>query len=118
MQEYWLAISREIGRMFGSVAAVVIELLLYILIAYLFWGLIWDRIITKAGYKGKAFRWRFLMMMAPLLIPIAKDQSLETQQSFGLVLSMIFYAGLVSLALLPWPNNQKTAPNKTEKSNP
>jgi hypothetical protein len=96
------ALYQTLGNVFGFIAA----LLLYLLFGYLAWGLIWDRIITKAGYKGKAFKWRFLLMLSPLLAPLGEYLPYDARQGFIAVLVGCVYVSLWILALHPWKTNK------------
>jgi hypothetical protein len=100
-----------LGDFVGRSLAYILAVLLYLLMIYLVWGIIWDRILTKAGFRGKAY-WRIysLYIWPPIVLPFAFDWFGE-ESDIGITLSTLavisFFTALYWTALAPWPVHQK-----------
>lgn len=114
----WDSMTYQLAQTLGSVAGAIVQIFLYLLVAYLCWGFLWDRILTKAGYKGKDFIWRFGLLIAPSLVaPLDKVLSVSIYQGFVLVSTILFYFGVVILAIVPWNRITKIEPEKSKIQN-
>lgn len=83
-------------------------------ILFLFWGLVWDRILIKAGFFGKTY-WRIYgLLMTPCLgIVVVSvflyDPQTDTFRSDEVVeivsgiTSFIAWVGMAVIAYIPWP---------------
>lgn len=115
---FWDSMTYQLAQMLGSMAGAIVQMLLYLLVAYMCWGFLWDRILSKAGYRGKAFIWRFGLLFAPaLVVPLDKVLSKEIYQGLGVTASILFYFGVVILAIVPWNRKQKPEPENTKPEN-
>jgi hypothetical protein len=63
------------GELLGVALGAVVLILAWWLLSYLFWGLIWSRIITKAGYRGekrklliRTIYWPTLFAPGPVIV--------------------------------------------------
>lgn len=118
LRVFWDSMTYELARMLGSIAGSVLQVLIYLFIAYLCWGFLWDRILSKAGYKGKAFLWRFGLLFSPaLVVPLDRVMSKEIYQGLGLTASILFYLGVVILAIVPWRRKVENEPENTKPEN-
>lgn len=94
-----------------------ISVLTYVVLSYLFVVLPWQRIITKAGFKGRVrSNLRFLMWSSPILGPL-------TLLSGVLPLFLALYllmplAGFLWLAFAPWPVRQQATAQPEPKTEP
>jgi hypothetical protein len=105
---FWDSMTYQLAQMLGSVTGGIVQVLIYLLVAYLCWGFLWDRILTKAGYKGKDFIWRFGLLFAPaLVVPLDKILGKDIYLWFAGIATGLFYFGVVILAIVPW-NRIKT----------
>lgn len=103
MTAFWDSMTNQLAQMLGSVTGAIVQVLIYLLVAYLCWGFLWDRILTKAGYKGKDFIWRFGLLFSPaLVVPLDKVLSKDIYLWFAGIATGLFYLGLVILAIVPW----------------
>lgn len=103
VHSFFTSLSQTLGGMFGSGLAFVVQIILYLLVAYLVWGVIWDRILTKAGFKGKAFVWRFCLLCTPMLMfPLESVLSRTAYQNLAAITGGCIWIGLYSIALFPW----------------
>lgn len=115
LTSFWDSMTYQLAQTLGSVTGAIVQILLYLLIAYLCWGFLWDRILSKAGYHGKAFLWRFAMLFSPaLVLPLDKVLSKDVYQGLGVIATILFYFGVVILAIVPW-NRKKKAELETTK---
>lgn len=115
---FWDSMTYQLAQMLGNLTGSIVQVLLYLLVAYLCWGFLWDRILTKAGYKGKAFIWRFGLLVAPaLVVPLDKVLSRDIYQGLGVTASILFYFGVVILAIVPWNRKVKTEAENTKPEN-
>ena len=115
---FWNSMTYQLAHMLGSVTGAIVQVLLYLLVAYLCWGFLWDRILTKAGYKGKDFIWRFGLLFSPaLVVPLDKFLSRNIYEWFAGIATGLFYLGLVIQAIVPWNKKQKTEPENTKPEN-
>jgi hypothetical protein len=118
LTSFWDSMTYHLAQMLGSMAGSIVQILLYLLVAYLCWGFLWDRILIKAGYKGKAFIWRFGLLFAPaLVVPLDRVLSREIYQGLGVTASILFYLGVVILAIVPWNRKPKSEPENTKPEN-
>jgi hypothetical protein len=100
---FWDSMTYQLAQMLGSLTGGIVQILLYLFVAYLCWGFVWDRILTKAGYRGKDFIWRFGLLFAPaLVVPLDKVLSKDIYQWFAVIATGLFYLGVVILAIVPW----------------
>jgi hypothetical protein len=115
---FWDGFTRELFRVVGSGFGSILQALLYIFVCYLLWGIIWDRILTKAGYKGNAFKWRFVLLSSPVLIaPIYKFIPYSIYEWIAGVVGVLWYLTLWSLAVMPWNRIAKIEPENTKPEN-
>ena len=115
---FWDSMTYQLARTLGSMAGTALQVLLYLFVAYLCWGFLWDRILSKAGYRGKAFIWRFGLLFCPVLVaPLDKVLSIELYQGLGVIASILFYFGVVVLAIVPWNRKVKPEPENTKPEN-
>jgi hypothetical protein len=107
----WDSMTYQLASTLGSITGAIVQVLIYLLIAYLCWGFLWDRILTKAGYRGKDFIWRFGLLFSPaLVVPLDKVLSKDIYQWFAVLATVLFYLGVVILAIVPWSNKPKSEP--------
>lgn len=112
---FWDALTTELFRALGSLFGTILQALLYVLFAYLFWGVLWDRILTKAGYKGKDFQWRFWLLCSPVLVaPLYKVLPYTAYEWLMGISSLGCYLALVALAIMPWNKPEKKEPPKKQ----
>jgi len=110
---FWDSMTYQLARTLGGLAGSIVQIFLYLLVAYLCWGFLWDRILSKAGYRGKAFIWRFGLLFSPaLVVPLDKVLSRDLYQGLGVIASICFYFGVIILAIVPW---NKTSSKKSEQ---
>lgn len=115
---FWDSMTYQLASTLGSIWGAVVQVLMYLLVAYLCWGFLWDRILNKAGYHGKAFLWRFGLLFSPaLVVPLDKVISKEIYQGLGIGASILFYLGVVILAIVPWNRKAKPEPETTKPEN-
>jgi len=115
---FWDSLTYQLTSTLGSIAGAIVQVLLYLFIAYLCWGFVWDRILSKAGYRGKAFLWRFALLCSPVLVaPLDRVLPIDIYKSLGFTSGMLFYFGLVILAILPWKNKPKIETENTKEPN-
>jgi hypothetical protein len=115
---FWDAFTTELFRAVGSAFGSILQALLYIFVSYLLWGIIWDRILTKAGYKGDAFKWRFILLCSPVLVaPVYKFFPYSIHEWIGGVIGVSWYLTLWSLAVLPWNRITKIEPEESKTQN-
>ncbi len=115
---FWDSMTNQLAQMLGSVTGAIVQVLIYLLVAYLCWGFLWDRILTKAGYKGKDFIWRFGLLFSPaLVVPLDKFLSRNIYEWLAGIATGLFYLGLVILAIVPWNRKQKTEPENPKPEN-
>jgi len=112
---FWDSMSYQLASTLGSVAGAIVQVLLYLFVAYLCWGFVWDRILSKAGYDGKAFIWRFALLCNPVLVaPLEKFLPIYIYQWLLSISAICLYLGIVILAILPWNNKQKAQTEKVK----
>jgi len=115
---FWDSLTYQLASTLGSIAGAIVQVLLYLFIAYLCWGFVWDRILSKAGYRGKAFLWRFALLCSPVLVaPLDKFLPIDMYKGLGVISVILFYFGVVVLAILPWKNKPKTETENTKEPN-
>lgn len=115
---FWDSMTYQLAKTLGSMAGATLQVLLYLFVAYLCWGFLWDRILSKAGYRGKAFIWRFGLLFCPVLVaPLDNVLSKDIYQGLGVIASICFYLGVVILAIVPWKNKQKVESENTKPEN-
>lgn len=103
----------QLASTLGSITGAIVQVLIYLLVAYLCWGFLWDRILSKAGYRGKDFIWRFGLLFAPaLVVPLDKVLSKDIYQWFAVIATGLFYLGVVILAIVPWNRMGKSEQDK------
>jgi hypothetical protein len=79
---------------------------------FLFWGLLWDRILIKAGFFGKTY-WRIYgLLMTPCLgfvigsvflyDPNTDEVLWVGELLFGITV-FVGYIGMAAIAYMPWP---------------
>lgn len=108
LNTFWDSFTSALASTLGSFVGAIVQVLIYLFVAYLCWGFLWDRILTKAGYRGKDFIWRFGLLFSPALIaPLDKVLSKDLYQWFAVFTGLLFYLGVVILAIVPW-NRIKT----------
>lgn len=78
---------------------------------FLFWGLVWDRILIKAGFFGKTY-WRIYgLLMTPCLgiVALAFSYDLDTDtfvwpgELLFDITSILAWVGMAVIAYIPWP---------------
>ena len=112
---FWDSMTYQLASTLGSITGVIIQVLIYLFVAYLCWGFLWYRILNKAGYHGKEFLWRFALLCSPILIaPLDKVLPIEVYKWLAAITVVLFYLGIVILAILPW-KNKNTAPKPQTK---
>lgn len=103
-----------LGHQIGGAAGIVIQLVVYLLLVFLVWGLWWDRILTKAGFEGKPFWYLFGFMVAPVglapLIEMMFGPSASFTEAFAVMAALCMYGSLIAIALMPWPSRKPKAP--------
>uniref|UniRef100_A0A832H3Z2 Uncharacterized protein n=1 Tax=Oscillatoriales cyanobacterium SpSt-402 TaxID=2282168 RepID=A0A832H3Z2_9CYAN len=108
-----------LGSMFGSLVGQILSALLFLLIAFVFWGLPWERLIAKAGFTGRAYWFLLGLFFVPLPIGVAVQnhygQSNITELLGGLFAGAM-YLGLLILAFCPWNVHRKL--RQLKDSNP
>ena len=110
---FWDSMTYQLSSTLGSIAGAIIQVLIYLFVAYLCWGFLWDRILNKAGYHGKEFLWRFALLCSPVLIaPLDKVLPIDAYKFLAAVTVVLFYFGIVILAILPW--NKKPVASKPQ----
>jgi hypothetical protein len=115
---FWDSLTYQLTSTLGSIAGAILQVLLYLFVAYLCWGFVWDRILSKAGYRGKAFLWRFALLCSPVLAaPLDKFLPIDIYKGLSVISVMSFYFGVVVLAILPWKNKPKTETENTKEPN-
>ncbi len=113
---FWDSMTYQLAQTLGSITGAIVQVLIYLFVAYLCWGFLWDRILSKAGYRGKDFIWRFGLLFCPaLVVPLDKVLSKDVYQGLGVTATILFYFGIVILAIVPW--NRKVKP-ETENTKP
>lgn len=106
----------QLASTLGSITGAIVQVLLYLFVAYLCWGFVWDRILSKAGYRGKAFLWRFALLCSPVLVaPLDRVLPIDIYRGLGVTSAMLFYFGVVILAILPWENKPKAETESPKK---
>lgn len=89
------------------------SLLFFASILFLFWGLVWDRILIKAGFFGKTY-WRIYgLLMTPCLAVVTSaflyDPQTDTFRSEEIIeivsgiTGFIGWIGMAVIAYVPWP---------------
>lgn len=119
-EEIRLGIARAIGRILRSLVDFIGPLLLALVLWFALWGQILDRLISKAGFTGKAYRWMMgasLISFIPVVIVTAAatvlgdgvpDRDLEA--AGGAVVGLCLVTNWVILMMLawwPWPSLRK-----------
>ena len=108
----------QLASTLGSITGAIVQVLLYLFVAYLCWGFVWDRILSKAGYRGKAFMWRFALLCSPVLVaPSDRVLPMDIYKGLGVISGLSFYLGVVILAIVPWKNKAKTETENTKEPN-
>lgn len=130
-EEIKLGIARALGRITRSLVDFIAPLFLALVLWFALWGQILDRLISKAGFTGKAYRWMMgasLVSFIPVVIVTAaatvlgdgvRDQNLDA--AVGAVLAMSVFTNWVILMVLawwPWPSLRKIKGSTPTKSNP
>lgn len=109
--DYFLEIlARSLGGALGQGLGHVASIILFFGILYLLWGLPWSRVISKLGFRGKAYWILFWMMCAPLLLSFLAESIKSTALSEKLMYVSVwsFYIGLLVMALAPRPKGKQT----------
>ncbi len=96
------------GRLFG---AFVGQVLLFVLLVFLIWGLPWERLIAKAGFTGRTY-WVLLgLFFVPPLLGFAATthfgEHSDITNTLALVMGLSTYLGLLVLAFCPWGVHRK-----------
>jgi hypothetical protein len=104
--------SRMLGGLLGEVFGKVAALLFFLLFLFVLWGLPWLQIISRSGFKGRARRWLFCLMFAPVVIAVGLDVLLaNTNRTTSLsgIAGALSYLGLWLVALLPVKQKKSTS---------
>jgi len=102
---FWDSMTYQLASTLGGIAGAIVQVLIYLFFAYLCWGFLWDRILNKAGYHGKEFLWRFALLCSPVLVaPLDKVLPVDIYIGLSAFTLILFYFGIVILAILPWKN--------------
>lgn len=132
---YILAASNLLADLFEIAKAYLLLFLTGIIITLILWGFMWDRILSKAGFLGKAY-WRiYVMLMSPAVVLIfgvlfTPSSRLSSEpppliKVLGTLSFFLAYIGMNIVAFAPWPvrkdlkrlrEAQKIAEPKTEPS--
>jgi hypothetical protein len=101
--------------------ALGILVLAYVLLSYLFVILPWQRIISKAGFRGQTRRnLRILMWSSPFIGPLTLVSAISPMLLvlvLGLYLLMPL-VGFLWIAFAPWPIRQQSTPKPQPKPAP
>lgn len=104
-------IAAALGRWFGEVTGQVLAAVGILLLTFLFWGLPWERLISKAGFTGKSYWFLLGLFYVPVLIAFAAflklGQSSAMAAFFGSLFPIATYLGLLILAFFPWSVHRK-----------
>lgn len=119
-EEIKMGIARAIGRIARSLVDFIAPLFLALVLWFALWGQILDRLISKAGFTGNAYRWMMgasLVSFIPVVIVTAAATVLgdgvpdrDLDAAGGAVLGMSLVTNWVILMLLawwPWPSLRK-----------
>jgi len=100
------------GGLLGIVLGAIALILIWWLLSYLFWGLVWRRIITKAGYRGgkkklliRAIYWPVLF--APVFVVVFRDLP-EILAAVSILLSVPQWIGIYYICFSKWPVSGET----------
>jgi hypothetical protein len=102
-------IAQLIGGIAGTLIGHLLKLLLMLLMWFVFWGSILERLVSKAGFSGAAYRW---LMGIPTItfLPPAVVLAWSNQQPNEALSALHFIANgitLLYLAWAPWSVRQK-----------
>lgn len=111
------AIAAELGRLLGDLAGRFAAVAFSTVFILIFWALPWDRIISKAGFRGRFYSFLMLLITFPpiLLAGIIPFRSNPAEMGLleGIVIAVMgltFYLGLWILAIAPFPKNKNKMP--------
>ena len=112
MEHFFTSLARELGNYVGGLVGVILVIIGYILVMFLFWGLWWERILSKAGFTGQSFNIRFALLFLPVLIvPPSLEELYFQAPAMAELLSFIgglaVWLGIVLTALSPWPTRKR-----------
>lgn len=109
----------ELGRWLGSMTRDMLgffaKLALYTFMVACFWGLPWERILSKAGFAGKTYWTLYTLIVFPvwffpgLFALIGADST--AVQSIGEVSGFAVYGAFIFVAIAPWPIRKKLKAN-------
>lgn len=108
----WLGatLGASLGKTVGSTAAMLIQALLYVLFVYLVWGLPWQRILWKAGFKDSLKTILFWMLVSPMLLaPLAQLLTNDANQFLATLSGGALYLAILAIALIPSSSRGKTS---------
>lgn len=122
LESFATELAAELGYLSGQAVEFAIAAFVYLILVLLFWGLPCERIISKAGYKGKAY-WKLLaltvvpVVLCPLISIRYGEDSDITLFSVGVGLVSL-YLGLLALAFLPWSVTKESKQFRKQSSAP
>jgi fucose permease len=105
------------GSLFGSLIGQTLAVIVFFLIAFVLWGLPWERLIAKAGFTGRVY-W-FLLGLFFVPVPIAffaERLGSSVTELLGPLFGLSMYVGLLILAFCPWGVHRKLRQLKDAKS--
>ncbi|MGI0488932.1 hypothetical protein ACN4EK_26280 [Pantanalinema rosaneae CENA516] len=102
-------LARALGGALGQTLGQVAAIFLFFGILYLLWGLPWSRVISKLGFRGKAYWLLFWMMFAPVLLGLLANaiNSVALTEILSRICGWSLYIGLLIMALVPRPKEKQ-----------
>lgn len=105
------ALFRALGSQAGILANRLVVGIIALLIIFLLWGLLWERLIAKAGFIGRMYWLLFGLFFVPMVIGSAAaakfGSDANVMEFFSAVFGISTYVGLLILAFFPWPVHRK-----------
>lgn len=103
------SIAYILGLLFGGILEFIGKFIVFLISWFLIFGFILDRVISKSGHTGTAYRW---LMGLPILSAIPFGLSLISEQTrgaevFGGIHLTIYWLTFIYLSLAPWPVRQR-----------
>ncbi|WP_159785601.1 hypothetical protein [Sodalinema gerasimenkoae] len=110
------------GGLLELVAALIGFVLGWWLFSYLFWGLPWSRIVTKAGYRGskkklliRAIYWPTLFAPVPILL-FGFGEFIELLGAASILLTACQWIAIYYVCFSKWPVQQRETPKEETPS--